>query len=103
MRLIDADALIKMIKANMDIFCGLLLCRGNVISFLFDLIKKAPTIDTVEVVHGQWETDKEDIAWGNPLKKKRCTNCGKRPHFDKVKWEFILSDFCPNCGAKMDK
>lgn len=66
------------------------------------VIDDAPTIDAVEVVHGHWETDKEDIAWGNPLKKKRCTNCGKRPHFDKVKWEFILSDYCPNCGAKMD-
>lgn len=50
---------------------------------------------------GEWATDTEDIEWGNSLKKKHCTSCGKRPHFDKEKREFILSDFCPNCGAKM--
>ena len=66
------------------------------------MIYNAPTVDAVEVVHGRWETDKEDIEWGNSLKRKHCTNCGKRPHFDKEKREFVLSDFCPNCGAKMD-
>jgi ribosomal protein S27AE len=56
-----------------------------------------------EQKHGRWETDKEDVEWGNSLKRKHCTNCGKRPHFDKEKREFVLSDFCPNCGAKMDE
>ena len=65
-------------------------------------IRKQPTVDAVEVVHGRWETDKEDMEWGNSLKRKHCTNCGKRPHFDKEKREFVLSDFCPHCGAKMD-
>ena len=50
---------------------------------------------------GEWATDTEDIKWGNSLKKKYCTVCGKRPHFDKEKREFILSDFCPNCGNPM--
>lgn len=52
---------------------------------------------------GEWETDKEDLDWGNSLKRKHCTNCGKRPHFDREKREFILSDYCPNCGARMTK
>lgn len=52
---------------------------------------------------GEWATDTEDIEWGNSLKKKHCTSCGKRPHFDKEKREFILSDFCPHCGAEMKK
>lgn len=56
----------------------------------------------VEQKLGRWETDKEDIEWGNSLKRKHCTNCGKRPHYDKEKREFILSDYCPNCGAKME-
>ena len=50
---------------------------------------------------GEWETDKEDIEWGNALKRKHCSKCGKRPHFDKEKREFVLSDFCPHCGAPM--
>ena len=58
--------------------------------------------DVVPVVHGWWETDKEDIEWGNSLKRKHCTNCGKRPHYDKEKKEFVLSNYCPNCGVKMD-
>lgn len=66
------------------------------------LIEEAPGVDAVEVVHGRWEIDEEDIKWGNSLKKRYCTNCGKRPHFDKENREFILSDYCPNCGAKMD-
>lgn len=70
--------------------------------FIRKAIEKTKTETYVEVVHGRWETDKEDIEWGNSLKRKHCTNCGKRPHFDKEKREFILSDFCPNCGAIMD-
>lgn len=65
-------------------------------------IEDAPAADVAPVVHGRWETDREDIEWGNHLKRKHCTNCGKRPHFDKEKREFILSDYCPNCGAKME-
>ena len=59
-------------------------------------------VDVAPVKHGRWETDKEDIEWGNSLKRKHCTNCGKRPHYDKEKKEFILSDYCPNCGTKMN-
>lgn len=64
--------------------------------------KAEKTVNTVYVVHGRWETDKEDIEWGNSLKRKHCTNCNKRPHFDKEKREFVLSNFCHHCGAKMD-
>lgn len=58
--------------------------------------------DAAPVVRGRWAIDEEDIKWGNSLKKRYCTNCGKRPHFDKENREFILSNYCPNCGAKMD-
>lgn len=51
---------------------------------------------------GEWKTDKEDIEWGNSLKRKYCSRCGKRPYFDKEKHEFVLSNFCPHCGAPME-
>lgn len=52
-------------------------------------------------LRGRWATEPDDIEWGNFIKRKFCTYCGKRPHFDKDKFEFVLSDFCPNCGADM--
>lgn len=55
------------------------------------------------VVHGQWETNPDDIYWGNTVKRKYCTACKKEPHFDREKREFILTDYCPNRGAKMDE
>lgn len=53
--------------------------------------------------HGRWIPDKEDVEWGNSLIHYRCSECKERPHFDKEKYRFILSPFCPNCGAKMDE
>ena len=61
-----------------------------------------PAADVVHGVHGKWETDKEDIEWGNSMKKKYCSVCGKRPWYDRTDREFVLTPFCPNCGAKMD-
>lgn len=57
----------------------------------------------IEEVHGRWETNPDDIYWGNAVKRKYCTACKKEPHFDREKREFILTDYCPNCGAKMDE
>ena len=71
-----------------DTVAGETVCIGN--------------METEPVRHGRWATDEEDIKWGNSLKRKHCTNCGKRPHFDKEKREFMLTDYCPHCGAKMD-
>ena len=67
-----------------------------------DVVKFAPTADVVEVVHGEWVTDEEDLAWGNSLKRKHCSECSGRPHWDNDEREFILAKFCHHCGAKMD-
>ena len=61
-----------------------------------------PLADVVEVRHGEWLTDAEDLAWGNSLKRKHCSECGGRPHWDNDKRKFILAKFCHHCGAKMD-
>ena len=72
---------------------------GEALNYLDD----QPTIDPESLrPHGKWETDKEDIEWGNHLKKKHCTNCGSRPHYDKEKGIFILTAYCHNCGATME-
>lgn len=56
------------------------------------LLLRQPAADVAEVVHGRWIWNEEgEIDWDQFY---RCSNCG-----DKEYWE---SNFCPNCGAKMD-
>ena len=55
-------------------------------------IRELPAADVAEVVHGRWIWNEEgEIDWEQFY---RCSNCG-----DKEYWE---SNFCPNCGTKMD-
>ena len=55
-------------------------------------IRELPAADVAEVVHERWIWNEEgEIDWEQFY---RCSNCG-----DKEYWE---SNFCPNCGAKMD-
>jgi len=89
-RLIDADALIENIKN--DPVGKILLVHYNLDGF----IKSQPTIDAEPVKRGMWTfirlTDKD---WGH--KAKECSSCGST-FFNTTLW-----DFCPNCGARMDK
>ena len=56
-------------------------------------VSDAPAADVAPVVHSYWEhkitSDEENISI--------CHNC-KYP----VSWFWGLSNYCPNCGAKMD-
>lgn len=65
-------------------------------------LKDIPAADVVPVVHGRWigvdssfwkPTHSSDI----PVFRKtyRCSECGRRTA--------IAENYCPNCGAKMDK
>ena len=62
------------------------------------LIQKQPTADVVEVRHGKWLTWEEQFPDRKPTKKNNlgvfCNNC--HSHADN------MTDFCPNCGARMD-
>ena len=50
-------------------------------------------LETVEVVrHGKWNFDSYTAKYGNPY---RCSECGEE-HADTY-------EYCPDCGAKMDK
>ena len=93
-RLIDADALIKQIESPYTEYPIMIQLRRAI----KDFIDSAPTIDAVEVVRGEWKVSCKDSI---------CSVCGK----DEA--EFIcgtedwygygLSNFCPNCGARMSK
>ena len=71
--------------------------------YAINVLNKLPAADVAPVRHGRWIAEKEDIEWGVHLIRYRCSECKERPHFDKDKYKFVLSPYCPNCGAKMDE
>jgi hypothetical protein len=66
-----------------------------------DAINSIPAADVRPVVRGKWIAEKEDVEWENSTVRYRCSHCKRLPHFDKETYKFILSDFCPKCGADM--
>ena len=89
MRLIDADALNER------------AIRVSTVKYPHTYLKavgtreidKAPTVDAVEVVHGRWGWNTEDVY--------KCSNCGEKSHVKEVMGQPDWN-YCPNCGAKMD-
>ena len=78
MRLIDADNLIE--ECYKDGAYGYVDALQIAI---------APTIDAVPVNHGRWI-----MLPYTELYKNKCSNCEKGSDLE--------TDYCPNCGAKMD-
>lgn len=58
------------------------------------MVEDAPAADVAPVVHGRWSWDTGDI-W-------TCSVCGTRNHIKEVMGRPDFN-YCPNCGAKMDK
>lgn len=59
---------------------------------VIDYLKKQPTVEAVEVVHGRWVNPYTN-RYGHPC--HCCSECGfKASYQDK--------NYCPQCGAKMD-
>lgn len=90
MELIDRKALRN---AGYEVYTK--YCRNNVardaMNELETLIKTAPTVDAVPVVHSEWEK----FYHPSGTHGIRCKNCkeqnGRKTYY------------CPNCGAKMDE
>ena len=66
-------------------------------------IESFPTADVTPVVHGRWE-----LEYGT-YGKMRCSVCKKEALIEKtiddvgVITNYVDSNYCPNCGAKMDE
>lgn len=69
----------------------------KVINGFIGVIETEPTVDAVEVVHGEWEFCEEH--WTGDV-TYRCSNCGDE--LATLRGIEIDWNFCPNCGAKMD-
>ena len=61
---------------------------------VLDMIKDAPIVDAVPVVHAKWVV--------HDHYPPECSNCGGIAPKDCEGENFYLSDYCQSCGAKMD-
>ena len=98
---IDRDSLIEWLKRIrlIDLSDGLGICRVIMEDDFKKAIKNMPEniiVDVAPVRHGRW-IDKGEYAV--------CTECGGRSgtQYDGVEPIPLMTQFCPNCGAKMDE
>lgn len=72
-------------------------------------IKNRPAVDVAPVVHGRWIPIRESemtgwdpaVAGRDPIGGYICSVCKEEAVYD-CNDEFVLSKYCPNCGAKME-
>lgn len=62
------------------------------VSRLLDKLQKVPAADVAQVVHGRWVTHYRS---GTTVAEGYVSTCCDM-------WNNRKSDYCPNCGAKMD-
>ena len=87
-RLIDANALMEQFN---DSFNGFVMKK---------IIEMQPTVDAVEVVHGEWIVIEDDYFCFTTLE---CSVCGEQYWFEEYDDQMPPHyHYCPNCGAKMD-
>ena len=60
-----------------------------------EIVASAPAADVTPVVHGRWIYKGEYAV---------CTECGGRSgtQYDGVELIPLMTQFCPNCGCRMD-
>lgn len=64
----------------------------------YQYAKRLIAADVQEVRHGKWELIDECANEG-----VYCSNCHKKVYRAKYANQRVKSNYCPNCGAKMDK
>ena len=121
MRLIDADKLITLIQEEkiegktLDIIKALgdglqaetlnQACDKHI-----KIINSLPTIDAVAPKKGKWipidsfsAYGGDEETWeaqGNPVAFYYCSECKEQNYLDEC-GDFLLTNYCPNCGADM--
>ena len=62
---------------------------------VLESIDAQPTVDAVEVVHGYWEKEHDDLGIDRGWK---CSHCKGSVY----EMTYEPYQYCPHCGAKMD-
>lgn len=104
MRLIDADALMKVIREHDYPLRSHLNSTDNGMFTIGvqQAVDDAPAIDAVEVVHGEWIREDETQALLSVM--WHCSECKVTLEMNGIYTPIGVGyKFCPNCGAKMDK
>lgn len=76
---------------------------------LVDIFSEIPAADVAPVVHGLWMPvyESEMTGWNpavagrDPIGGYICSACKEEAVYD-CNDKFVLSNYCPHCGAKMD-
>lgn len=98
---IEREALINAIATSTEPFTTGLVFRA---------INNQPAADVAPVRRGHWIPiyASELTGWNpefagcDPIAGYKCSRCGNEAIFN-CNDVFVLSNYCPNCGAKMDK
>ena len=88
MRLIDADRALEIVLDQ-----GIAHPNAyHLTNYATLILREAPTIEAEPVRHGRWVRKGQDIY---------CSECGEESGYT---WTGAsrYSDYCPNCGAKLD-
>ena len=87
-RLIDLDKTFEAI--NQDVWW-----TESEKAYFRSFLVKQPKVDAVEVVHGRWVEHKSAEIYRNRIiSNYECSECND--------WLRDKTNYCPNCGAKMD-
>lgn len=84
-------------------------CRACWVDDMCDEVIDAPAADVAPVVHGIWIPvyESEISGWNpavaglDPIGGYICSACKNEAVYD-CNDKFVLSDYCPNCWARMD-
>lgn len=85
------------------------VCRACWVDDMCGEVIGAPTADVAPVMHGVWIPVHEseisgwnpEVAGIDPIGGYICSACKNEAIYD-CNDKFVLSDYCPNCGARMD-
>lgn len=94
-RMIDADIALEIVSEQ-----GMAHPNAyHLTNYATLILRGAPTVDAVEVVHGRWD-DSGRYTFPNGNTAVRCSICGCAL----AESEYKLYDwnYCPICGARMD-
>lgn len=95
MRLIDADAFKTRLEHEAWNRGHVELLRAR------DIADESPAVDAVPVRHGKWLPKHHYIAGYEFVSGHICSECGNDAL--NAEGDDFLTDYCPNCGAKMDE